>query len=146
MTHQGDELPGQFQALCEDGDALSDAGSYPAALECYRAAWALLPEPRTQWEASTWLLAAIGDNEFLEGDFAAGRDTLALAMCCPDAPGNPFLHLRLGQCCLELGETDRAAVELGRAYLGAGAELFQNEHPKYLAFLKTRQTPPPGGW
>ena len=30
-------------------------------------------------------------------------------MTCPDAIGNPFLHLRLGQALYERGETDRAA-------------------------------------
>jgi hypothetical protein len=63
----------------------------------------------------------------------------------PDAIGNPFLHLRLGQCLYELGDLDRAADELTRAYLGGGADLFDGAD-QYLAFLKTRLEPPPGGW
>jgi transposase len=30
----------------------------------YLQAWDLLPEPKTEWEAATWLLAAIGDANF----------------------------------------------------------------------------------
>jgi hypothetical protein len=39
---------------------------------------------------------------FLGGDYVAGRDNLTVAMHCADAIGNPFLHLRLGQCHFEL--------------------------------------------
>lgn len=67
-------------------------------------------------------------------------ETLSFAMRCPDAMGNPFLHLRLGQCQFELAALDRAADELARAYMGGGPELFSQEDPKYLAFLKTRIT------
>ena len=143
------ELPGdvrnRIQVLCELGDALASAGKYPAALEQYWAAWDLLPEPQTDWEAATWILAAIGDANFLNEDFEAGRDNLSMAMHCPNAIGNPFLHLRLGQCQYELGDLDRAADELARAYMGAGADIFSGEET-YFTFLKTRLQPPPGGW
>jgi hypothetical protein len=58
-------------------------------------------------------------------------------MRCPEAIGNPFIHLRLGQTQFELGNKDRAADELMRAYMGAGAEIFAEEAPKYLEFLGT---------
>ncbi len=106
----------------------------------------MLPEPRTNWQAAIWILGAIGDANYLGSDFAAGRDNLSLAMHCPDAIGNPFLHLRLGQCQYELGNMDRAADELARAYMGGGTELFDDDDPKYFTFLTSRLQPPPGGW
>ena len=112
----------------------------------YWAAFDALPEPQTQFEAATWLLGSIGDANFQIADFEAGRDNLANAMHCPGAIGNPFLHLRLGQCQLELGDEDRAADELTRAYMGAGHEIFEEEDPKYFTFLKTRLDEPPNGW
>ena len=69
-----------------------------------------------------------------------------MAMWCPGALGNPFLHLRLGQCQFELGGLDRAADELDRAYMGAGTDIFDDEDDKYFAYVKTRLDPPPGGW
>jgi tetratricopeptide (TPR) repeat protein len=135
----------RIQALCAEGDALAQNESYSAALQKYWAAWDLLPEPQTDCVAATWILAAIGDANFLGGDFVAGRDNLSHAMRCPDAIGNPFLHLRLGQCQFELGELDRAADELTRAYMGAGDKIFEGGD-KYFAFLKTRLEPPSGGW
>jgi hypothetical protein len=60
--------------------------------------------------------------------------------------GNPFLRLRLGQCMYELGETDEAANWLAGAYLLEGKELFSQDDPKYLEFIKSRLEPPPNGW
>src|SRR5262249_11762804 len=83
----------EIQRLCADGDALAERKDYAQALRSYWAAWDLLPEPKVQWEAATWILAAIGDANFLSRDYNAGRDNLSNAMRCPGAIGNPFLHL-----------------------------------------------------
>lgn len=96
------------------------------------------PEPKSQWNASTWILAAIADAAFLANYKTSAREALEYAMVCPDAVGNPFLHLRLGQVLLDTGEHDRAADELMRAYMGAGADLFAAEDQRYLSFLRTR--------
>jgi tetratricopeptide (TPR) repeat protein len=140
MAEMNDELYEEIQDLCDTADALAEAGEYPDALTKYWEAYDLIPEPKEEWEATLWVLSAIGDANFLGGDFAAARDNLANAMHCPDAIGNPFLHLRLGQSQYELGNVDRAADELTRAYAVAGAEIFEGEDPKYFAFLKTRIT------
>ena len=133
-----DDIHAEIQRLCAIGDAHAEQRQFPQALTSYWAAWDLLPEPKTDWEAATWILGAIGDANFLGGDFVAGRDNLSNAMRCPDAIGNPFLHLRLGQCQFELGALDRAADELMRAYMGAGPDIFKAEDPKYIGFLQSR--------
>jgi hypothetical protein len=138
MAELSDAIHAEIERLCAHGDHLAEGERYSASLAQYWAAWDLLPEPKTQWEASTWILAAIGDANFLAGDFVAGRDNLSAAMHCPDAIGNPFLHLRLGQCRYELNELDGAADELMRAFLGGGPEIFSAEDAKYMRFLQTR--------
>ncbi|MCC8627473.1 tetratricopeptide repeat protein [Xanthomonas vesicatoria] len=138
MSELSAEAGAELDRLCARGDKHARAGEYPAALAAYWAAWDLLPDPKEEWVAATWILAAVGDANFLGGGFVAGRDNLAYAMRCPDAIGNPFLHLRLGQCQYELQNFDRAADELMRAYMGAGPEAFENDDPKYLEFLATR--------
>jgi hypothetical protein len=135
----------RIQSLCQKGDDLASTGTYQEALEKYWAAWDLLPEPQTNWEAATWILAAIGDANFLGGDFVAGRDNLSNAMHCPSAIGNAFLHLRLGQCQFELGNFLRANDELARAYMAGGAEIFANDDPKYFNHLKSVLHPPASG-
>lgn len=130
---------------CAAGDRLAEEGRWHAALEEYAKAWQRIPEPKNAWEASTWILGAIADSYFFLRDFLEARKTLENAMTTPGGLGNPFLHLRLGQCQLELGLDDRAAEELTRAYMGAGKEIFALEDPKYFAFLQTKILPPASG-
>lgn len=138
MDELNAELLERIEVLCEQGDALAGDGDYGPALVNYWRAFDLLPDPKTDWEAGTWILAAVGDACFFSGDFEAGRDNLSAAMHFPGAIGNPFLHLRLGQCQYELGNLDRAADELLRAYTLVGQQLFEEEDPRYFTFLKTR--------
>jgi hypothetical protein len=138
VAELAEQIHAEITRLCASGDELAEAGDYPGALEHYWQAWDLLPEPQTHWDAALWILTAIGDANFLGGDFVAGRDNLASAMHCPGAIGNAFVHLRLGQCQYELGNLDRAADELMRAYMGGGPDVFANEDAKYVKFLQTR--------
>ena len=135
MPDISDELQTEIDRLCAQGDGHADGARFADALGAYWAAWDLLPEPKLGCAAATWILAAVGDANFLGGDFLAGRDNLSTVMHCPGAIGIAFLHLRLGQCQYELGDHPRALDELLRAYLGGGAGLFADEDPKYLACL-----------
>jgi len=131
-----------IQAQCAEGDRLAAAGNYREAIAEYNRAWGLIPDPKNEWAAATWVLAAIADASFLGGFKITAREALQYAMSCPGAIGNPFLHLRYGQVLLDAGELEPAADELMRAYMGAGHDIFDKEHPRYLEFLKTRATLP----
>lgn len=130
--------------LCEEGDALAKADDSKGALRKYHQAWHVLPEPREEWDAATWILSAIGDAHFSLRDFKNCSAAFASALQCPGGLGNPFVHLRLGESLLELGNIERAKDELTRAYMGAGADIFAAEDQKYFAFLKTVLLPMPG--
>ncbi|HEX4860765.1 MAG TPA: hypothetical protein VFV07_05975 [Rhizomicrobium sp.] len=138
MAELDDGTYDAIKAHCADGDALAGKQLFDAALAEYGRAWALVPEPKNEWRAATWILAASADAYFLAGNAAKAREALSYAMTCPGAIGNPFLHLRFGEVLFDLGEQDRAADELMRAYMSEGPEIFAAEDPKYLAFLKTR--------
>ncbi len=144
MSTQSPELDDAIYAeivrLSKSGDDLAAEARYEAAVAEYNEAWELVPEPKNTWEASTWILAAIADACFLMGKHESARRALEYAMGCPNGLGNPFLHLRLGQVLFEEGEKDAAADELMRAYMGGGAEVFDEDDPKYFEFLKTRAT------
>ena len=138
-NHQLDEsVHYSIKLFCEAGDRLAEAEHYEEAIVQYNNTWLLVPDPKNNWEASTWILAAIADAYFLSGFKISARETLEYAMTCPGALGNPFLHLRLGQVLLDDGQEDNAANELMRAYMGGGEEIFELESPKYLDFLRTR--------
>jgi hypothetical protein len=47
---------------------------------------------------------------------------------------------------MALGDLEGAAEELVQAYMLKGEAIFDGEDPKYLAFLKSKVKPPPGGW
>ena len=140
-----DSIHSKVVQLSREGDSQSDDGHYREAVEKYIEAFELLPEPRTDWEASTRLLGAMGDANFQSGNYQQAKAALSDAMKRPGAIGNPFLHLRLGQTQFELGNMERAKDELTRAYMGAGKEIFAQEDPKYFAHLKTVLRPPANG-
>ncbi|MBX3713099.1 MAG: tetratricopeptide repeat protein [Lysobacter sp.] len=139
------EIHEKVVQLSSEGDRLAEAGDYFPAVQRYIEALDLLPEPRTDWEACTWLLVAIGDANFRAGHHEQARAALIDAMHCPGAIGNPFIHLRLGQTQFELGNMDCANDELARAYMGAGKEIFSEEDPKYFMHLQTVLLPPANG-
>jgi tetratricopeptide (TPR) repeat protein len=131
-----DKLYKRLVKVTEQGNQFYDAGDYRKALAKFEDGLAMRPEPIEKWEAATWCLASIGDSLFLLGRYPEAHEHLSHAMVCPDGLGNPFIHMRLGQVQLELGNIDRAKDELARAYMGGGPELFAQEDPKYLAFLR----------
>ena len=146
MAELAGELYDQIERLCTEGDEMLGQERYEDALTCFSSAWELLPHPRTDWDAATWILAAMGDTHFARGDFPAMREPLMTAMQCEGATANPFLRLRLGQCLFELGELDEAANWMAGAFLDEGSKIFAEDDPKYLVFAKSKLSPPPGGW
>ncbi len=142
MQELDDSTYRQITAHCAAGDVLLDDDNLEGAIDCYEDALALVPEPKTDWEAATWIYTAIGDCRFHLGAYDEARDALQQAMAAPDGLGNPFVHLRLGQAQFELGELDRSADELARAYMGGGSEIFDDEDPKYWDFIRTKLQPP----
>lgn len=144
MTKElSDEIHRRVAELCGQGDALAGDRRYEAAAKRYAEAWALLPHPKEEWEAATWILAAMGDAAFLKRDFVQALEHFSLGIRSGGL-GNPFFHLRAGECAFELGQWTRADDELTRAYMGAGKEIFEKEDPKYFRRLEGRLHPPSG--
>jgi len=137
MKELPDEIYAAVKRLSAEGDARARHGDNTEAIERYRAAWDLLPAPRGQWLAATWLLAAIGDAHYLAGEYFLALSAFTDAIRAPHGLGNAFLHLRRGQCLFEIGEKTSAADELMRAYMGGGPEILRAEDPKYLEYLRS---------
>ena len=132
------ELNQMVDDLCRKGDHFATMEQYYDAIEKYGQAWDLLPEPRNQWPAATWILMSAGDAHFRLKEFDEAADLLIDALDYPDGETNPFLLLRAGQCLLELGQLDDAANALELAFRLGGEELFADEDPKYIGFIKTQ--------
>jgi hypothetical protein len=136
------ELSPELHAFIKDraavGDTLAREARFEDAVRVYNEAWSRVPEPKSEWEASTWLLAAIGDACFLGGFYSSGVEAFEFALRCPGGMGNPFVHA-------ESGAHAEAAEHLTRAYAIQGKAIFRAEDPKYFEFLKARIEPPAGG-
>jgi tetratricopeptide (TPR) repeat protein len=128
----------EMDELCRAGDERLDAGEFDEALKVYRAAAELIPDPKEDWEASTWIFTAIGEALFFKGKYAEAARNLRVAVASPDGLGNPLVHLRLGEVYYELNDFEKAGDELTRAYMGGGKEIFESEDPKYIDFLATK--------
>jgi len=133
-----DSIHKEIASLSRYGDKLANSKRYEEAIEKYKEALRYLPAPYEVWEAATWIYVAIGDARFKQKNFHKALNCFVNATYCPSGTGNPFIHLRIGQCELELDNIDRAAEELARAYMGAGEEIFQEDDVKYLSFIKSR--------
>jgi tetratricopeptide (TPR) repeat protein len=136
-----DDLYKRITAFSDSGNRKFEAGRYAEANADYRKALALIPEPLEDWEASTWVLTALGDCCFLLGELEAAHGYLERGLDCPDVGGSEFLILRLGQVRYELGDEKGARAALADAWRLGGAALFEGEDPKYLKFLRSRSNP-----
>lgn len=125
-----------IRALCKQGDELVKTGDLDAAKQSYMAALRLLPDNHQEWEAATWIYAAIGDVHYHMSNYDKAFKCFFNAVQCPKGLGNPYIHLRLGQLYYEQENFEKAADELTRAYMGAGMEIFMEDDPKYLEFLE----------
>ena len=132
-----DDVHEAIVVLCKDGDALAEAGDFKAAIEKYDAAFHRVPEPKHSWSATAWVWVAKGDACIGLKDFKTAANLFQSAAFSGEL-GNPYVHLRLGQCFFELGRMDRAADELARAYQIEGEEIFQDEDPKYFEFVAAK--------
>ena len=55
MTELDPHLHTRINRFCEIGDALAEDGKYSDAVVSYQYAWNLLPDPKENWEAATWI-------------------------------------------------------------------------------------------
>ena len=133
-----DEAYEKIQILSEEGDLLAQKGLFSEGIEKYREALTFVPDPKTDWEAACWLYTAIGDAQFYTRKYEEGRHSFHDAYNCADGRENPFINLRLGQCYFELGNLPQAEEYMMRAFMTAGAEIFEEDDPKYFDHMKSK--------
>jgi tetratricopeptide (TPR) repeat protein len=133
------ELPGnlyeQVETLSAEGSDFFDTAKFSQALAKWAQALDLLPEPRPDWDAYTWLSTSIGDAHYQLTQFDVARQFLFDALNGPDAQSNPFIHYRLGQCEVKIGNQDSGKSHLLQAYMLDGEKIFHGE-PDGLIYLQ----------
>ncbi len=132
-----DEDYENIEALSEEGNQLFDEGKYAAAINIWRKALEIIPNPKNLYEASLWLYSSIGDAFFQLKDFKNSSELFYDALNCPDGYSNPFILLRLGQSLCEINDNKNGKQYLLKAYMLEGKELFENEDTKYFKVIES---------
>lgn len=133
-----DEMQDLLDDLCEQGNEEMDNENYAKAIEYFNKAFATLPEPKDEWEASAWLYTSIGDAYFCMEKPETALDNFQHAYRIFGVENlNPFVLLRIGQCYLDLQDEQNAIEFLLRAYMLDGEDVFEGAE-EYFDFLKSK--------
>ena len=122
--------------LIEKGDSYFERDSYVKAVKKYKEALALVPDPKTDWEASTHIYVAIGEVYYYLSKIEIAIQCFEYAMLCPDGVANPLIHLRLGQCFYEENKFEKSKEHLLQTYMLEGEEIFADEEEKYYHLIE----------
>lgn len=139
------EVQAKMDELAQKGNRLEKEGRLAEAVQAWQEGLALIPEPQQFYSQTVWFLAAIGDVYFQQGEYALAYECFdkARGNMTGEGYGNPFIMLRLGECCLEIGDEKNALEYLLRAYMFEGKEIFEpdddgaDDGTKYFDFLRT---------
>jgi len=71
-----DNLYEQIVTLCNGGDTLVEEGDVDHAIRKYLTALNLVPSPKNEWEASTWIYTALGDAYFINEEYVFAKKQL----------------------------------------------------------------------
>ena len=104
---------------------------YDDTIAKYKEALSFVPEPKKEWETSTWIYTAMGDAYWFKDDDENIKNSFYDALSYPDGTSCPFINLRLGQAHAELNEMEKAKEYLLRAYMLDGDEIFEDEEKHF---------------
>lgn len=138
------EVKEKLDELSQRGNQFEEEGQLEEAVRTREEGLKLIPEPQQFYSETIWFLAAIGDVCFQKGLFSKAHECFdkARGNLTGEGYGNPFIMLRLGECCLEIGDEKNATEYLLRAYMLEGREIFEpdengeDDGQKYFEFLK----------
>lgn len=136
MEELSDELYNAVMNELEKGDKLSEHNHFKTALVHYQKGLDKLPNPKTDWEIALHLYTALGDCYFNLGDYELSNDNYNQALKCPDALGNGYVWLGLGQSYFELDNEEKAKDALMSAYMLEGKVIFEDQDEKYFSLIK----------
>lgn len=137
-------LKAKLDEFAERGNRFEEEEQYEKAIQAWEEGLGLIPEPQQYYSETIWFLAAIGDVYFEKGMYTQAHKCFdkARGNLSGNGYGNPFIMLRLGECCLETGDEKNAIEYLLRAYMMEGKEIFEpdedgeDDGQKYFDFLR----------
>jgi tetratricopeptide (TPR) repeat protein len=126
----------QILELSKNGEDFLEDGDLQRAILSFTKAIDLLPEPKSEWDASEWLHAHLGDAYYELGKFGDSLSCFQEARNAGDeGDPNPYILLRMGACLFRLGDKEQAAQYLIQAFMLEGERIFSEEPDDITAFL-----------
>lgn len=135
-----EETSRRLDELAITGNRLVDRKDFQRAITAWQQAVDLLPEPKQDWEAYTWLSASIGDSYFQQRRLLDAKDAFENALNGPGGTVNPFIQFRTGQILFRLGDEKKGVDHLLRAYMLDGEDVFVSdaEGAEFLGLLRRK--------
>ena len=126
------ELKEQVVALCQKGMEQAEIERYEASNRTFGKIYELIPEPKSEWKAYTWLQASRADNFFELKEYKQALDLLSESVeLDEDYKKNAYVRMRIGQCLHEMKQVGAAKEALQHAYELGGEEIFEDEYAIY---------------
>jgi tetratricopeptide (TPR) repeat protein len=132
-----DKLYDELVGLIEEGDELLSDGEVDKAIPLYNKALSLLPDPKFEWEASTYIYTALGDSYFIQQKYDDALTVFQCAFKSVDGEDNPYICLMLGETYFELNDQEKAKDYLLQAFELEGEDIFEDEDEKYFNLIKS---------
>lgn len=148
LSSESDEVL-DFRQAIRDADQAMEENDWEEAYLSLADAWDILCEDKPDHKAheAFWLVLSWANAAFMSQEFDDCLEKLSEALKIfrdhELVIGNPFFHLRVGQCLFELAESDSERTDatgqvvdnLARALICGGIEIFENEDTKYLELV-----------
>lgn len=140
LSDENQELEEKIISIIEFGNSLSTDGHHNPALHEYEKAWALMPEPKLEWEMiGSWLTGSFYTAYFNLSDFKNAKHWAELQLKAENSEIDTAPLIDLGMVLFELGENEEAYNYLSKAYEYGKARAFKERPKKYLDFYLTEK-------
>lgn len=126
----------QIILLSELGDDLIEESKFREAISKYELALRLVPNPKEDFEASTWLYVAIGDALLYDKQYDQAIIYFNRAIMCPNGISNPYIYFKLGATYSEKELIPQAQENFLKAYMLDGIEIFQDHDKEFFNLIK----------
>lgn len=134
LSEFNSKLYNEIVMLVESGNLQQDDKKLNEALDIYLKAWGLIPDPKSEWELSSWVASCLFTLYFDLSNFKMAKEWAKIALENCDSEINTAPLIDLGMVCYELGQNDEAIKYVDKAYQYGQARAFQDRPKKYLNY------------
>ena len=130
------EVTRSIRAICEHADMLVKMKEYSFAISKYFEALSLIPDPKREYKAATWIYTSIGETYWKLRDYHNAGAQFFNALTSVGGDQSARLNLRVGECLYECGDDTHYPEYLCKAYMLDGEHAFEEEDPKYFEAIR----------